>query len=299
MLERQPLISVVVPTRNRPTLLQDCLASLCSQDYCKDGYEIIVVDDGCVGKDTENLVRKFQGQQPHVRYLWQPHRGLNAARNLGLTESKGDPIIFVDDDIEAPPSWLGEFAAATRHYPNAAALGGPAYIRIEGKRSLPRTCEKCASVEDIETFSHGKHDRDVAWVIGANMAIRREAVHRVKLFNEHFTYGGGDEIEWQVRARRAGMPIIYVARAWLWHRRTQEDMHIKLLKKSFLRNKWYIRLSLETGENLPSLKCALKETVLSIGHALGRQCFMGMFKAAGNIGFIAGWLRWAIVRNSR
>lgn len=297
VLGAYPLVSVIVPTKNRPGLLSACLVSLCYQDYPKHQYEIVVVDDGSTDEKVEKAVRKFCGGEPRVHYVFQPPRGLNAARNRGVVEAQGDPVVFVDDDVEAPSGWLTALVAGSQQYPNAVALGGPVYMRVDGNGSLPRTCRECGTVETAEAFTYGPQDRDVDWVIGANMAIRRNALHRIGAFNEIFTYGGGDEVEWQIRAKQAGMSVVYVAGAWLWHKRTPEDMRIGLLKKSFLRNKWHIQLLLQTGGKLPSPKRALVATISDLRHALRKRCFMGMFRAAANLGFMAGYLRWGVIGN--
>src|SRR5438034_6680027 len=127
-----PLLCVAVPTRNRAALLRDCLASLVNQNFPADRYEIIVVDDGSTD-GTAAVVRQFQAvkQSPTVRYVLPEGRGLNAARNAGLQAARGDPIAFVDDDIEAPPSWLRAVVDGVDRHPEAHCLGGAIRLRLE------------------------------------------------------------------------------------------------------------------------------------------------------------------------
>jgi glycosyltransferase involved in cell wall biosynthesis len=102
------LISVVIPTFNRPDLLRRCLESLIVQTMDPLSFEIIVVADG-PSKSTEEAVAGLRDRisVPDVRYLESPvHRGPAAARNLGWKSARGTIIAFTDDDCIAQPGWL-------------------------------------------------------------------------------------------------------------------------------------------------------------------------------------------------
>ena len=90
------MISVVVPTRNRAELCRRAVESVLWQT-CGD-WECIVIDDG--GSDG---TRERLPDDPRIRYLWQEHRGANAARNAGIAEAQGEYVAFLDsDDIYLP-----------------------------------------------------------------------------------------------------------------------------------------------------------------------------------------------------
>ena len=74
-----------------------------------------------------------------VRYVPPgPARGLNAARNTGLRESRAPLIAFVDDDVFVPPGWLEALVEGAQRNPDAGAFGGPIRARLEGRP--PRSC---------------------------------------------------------------------------------------------------------------------------------------------------------------
>ncbi len=95
-------ISVVITTFNRPDFLQEALIGVSLQEL--SAYEIIIIDD-CSTKSYDEvfpLVEKL-----HARYLKQTSGvGANAARNIGIKESSGDVIAFLDDDDIWLPSYL-------------------------------------------------------------------------------------------------------------------------------------------------------------------------------------------------
>jgi len=103
-------ISIVVPTRGRPQLLNRCVASLVLQDFDRRRFEIIVVDDG-PSRDTHDVVAGWithtEGNGPAITYLpsFGPH-GPAAARNQGWRAARGDIIAFTDDDTIARSDWL-------------------------------------------------------------------------------------------------------------------------------------------------------------------------------------------------
>ncbi len=93
-----PMISVIIPTYNRASLLGEAIQSVQNQDYfARKGsscFELIVVDDGSTD-NTKKVVRSF-GKR--VKYHFQPNRGVSAARNRGLSLAQGDFISFLDSD---------------------------------------------------------------------------------------------------------------------------------------------------------------------------------------------------------
>jgi glycosyltransferase involved in cell wall biosynthesis len=106
----QPLVSVILPTKDRPALLQDALASLVAQDY--PHWEAIVVNDG--GADITTLA---QAADPQGRVRVIAHatsRGLPAARNTGLEQARGEIICYLDDDDLYRQDHLATVVAAMR-----------------------------------------------------------------------------------------------------------------------------------------------------------------------------------------
>jgi O-antigen biosynthesis protein len=91
-----PLVSVVIPTYNRAQLVARALDSVLAQSF-RD-FEALVIDDGSTD-DTAGVVRRYVQMDTRVRYLRQhPNRGVGAARNVGLRESRGELIAFLDSD---------------------------------------------------------------------------------------------------------------------------------------------------------------------------------------------------------
>jgi glycosyltransferase involved in cell wall biosynthesis len=89
-----PLVSVIVPTLNRPAMLKEALASIASQTYTP--IEIIVVNDA--GVEVEDVISALRFNQRIVYLKHATNKGLPAARNTGLKAASGDYVAYLDDD---------------------------------------------------------------------------------------------------------------------------------------------------------------------------------------------------------
>ena len=111
-----PPVSVVVPTRNRASLLPRLLASLAAQDY--PDHEVVVVDDASED-GTAGILAAWAGEGRRVLRLDAP-TGSYAARNRGWRVARGEIVAFTDDDCLPEPGWVSGLAAALQ---TSAALG--------------------------------------------------------------------------------------------------------------------------------------------------------------------------------
>ncbi|RLD55871.1 MAG: hypothetical protein DRJ01_16045 [Bacteroidetes bacterium] len=90
---KNPFFSIIIPTYNRAHMIGGTIQSVLNQIY--DNFELIVVDDG--GTDnTKDVVNKFDDDR--IKYYWKENGERGAARNYGVSKSKGDYINFLDSD---------------------------------------------------------------------------------------------------------------------------------------------------------------------------------------------------------
>jgi glycosyltransferase involved in cell wall biosynthesis len=93
-----PLVSIVIPTKNRCELLEQALDSIHAQTY--SNWEVIVVDDGSTDR-TADLVQRHRKQDQRVRWIVRPENepaGGSACRNFGFARATGEYTIFLDSD---------------------------------------------------------------------------------------------------------------------------------------------------------------------------------------------------------
>ncbi|MDW5593631.1 glycosyltransferase family A protein [Conexibacter stalactiti] len=270
-----PPATIVVPTRDRPGYLDVALASLAPQAAAL-GAELLVVLDG----PDETSAAVAAGRNARVVAFDAP-RGLNAARNAGVDAAFADLIVFVDDDVHAPPSWLGALLAAVAATPERDVFTGPIRAVLEG--GGPHLCGRDAP--PITAFDAGPADTDVPLGWGANLAIRRSAFETVGRFDESI-HNGGDEEEWQERHRGAGGHVRYVAAAALDHRRTAADATLrKLARAGYHRGRAGRRNDVRKGA-APSLGRELLTFAGCCLHVPRRLCLGGVIMAAHSAGRI-------------
>jgi O-antigen biosynthesis protein len=101
-----PLVSVIVPTYNRPEFLLSCLRSL--REQRAHDFEVIVVNDGGIG--VEEIVKTY-GKPNATQYINHiKNKGLGAARNTGIKISRGKYILCLDDDDTFYPCHIFDLA---------------------------------------------------------------------------------------------------------------------------------------------------------------------------------------------
>ncbi len=116
-----PSVSTIIPTCNRPAFLREALASVLAQTY--QDNEILVVDDGSTNaaRDaTRQIVEEYaRARSGPIRYLFQPQRGVSAARNRGVAASQGELLAFLDSDDIWQPEKLAHQVAFFAAQPTA------------------------------------------------------------------------------------------------------------------------------------------------------------------------------------
>lgn len=240
-----PSFSVIIPTYQRPKQLYSCLEALAQQDYPKESFEVIVVDDG--GCDSlDHVIDSFR-ESINVTLLRQPHAGPAAARNEGAAAAKGKYFVFTDDDCLAPPNWLRVFHKRVTELPEAAFSGRAVnillrnpyataseallthlrgyYNTVPGQASFVTSNNLCFPAKmfrniggyDTRFPRAGAEDRELCdrWLLyGYAMDYTDESlVHHAHMLDfrrylsQHFAYGRGAFIYHQKRIQSGRKPL--------------------------------------------------------------------------------------------
>ncbi|MBD3246520.1 MAG: glycosyltransferase [Candidatus Omnitrophica bacterium] len=93
-MNEAPFFSVIIPAYNRSDFLKIAMESVLEQTFTD--YELIIVDDGSTD-DSRDLIAQYL-PHPQINAFQQDHRGVSAARNLGLRHARGEYVCFLDSD---------------------------------------------------------------------------------------------------------------------------------------------------------------------------------------------------------
>ncbi len=268
-----PTASIVIPTRARPAYLEVALSSVIPQ-AARAGAEVIVVNDG----DDPSTAAVAQRHDARVVSLERPS-GVSAGRNAGARAARGDLIVLIDDDVNAPTEWLDAVVSGAERYPSYGVFGGPIQPVLEG--GGPRACGRESA--PITSLDLGPHDRDTKLVWGANMAFRRRAFETVGPFDETLL-DCGDEEDWLGRYIAGGGRVRYLAAARVEHRRVAADATVRALSRAaYGRGRAARRYDAHRGEAPP--KAAELRTLAGCGwHIVRRRCANGLVLAAHSAG---------------
>ena len=215
-------VSIVIGTRDRPESLRRCLESIAAQT--RPPAEVLIVDDGSL--EPRDALAPLIGAGIRARYFNKSATpGLTRSRNLGIRESTGEVVMFLDDDVIIEPRYLEAIARVYERHPDAAGVGGRLLGGLPSwpKRLFLRTFLLDAA-EDGRILPNGigvlirTIDRvtPVQWFSGCNMSYRRSVFDQV-MFDEEFAGNGwGDDRDFSYTVSRSRV-LLAAPDATLWH----------------------------------------------------------------------------------
>ncbi len=236
LLSHPPLASIVVPVVDRPEALRLCLGDLIAQEYPRDAFEIVVVDNSPRTSGAAPVVREMAHRGAHIRYVREAIAGSSRARNRGLRAAKHDIVAFVDGDVRVDRGWLASVAVAMSDEQVGCVTGMIQPLAFD--TAAQRHLESWAG--HAKGFHRQVFDRDgdatrgplypyaaAVFGSGANMSFRRNVLESLGGFDTALGAGrparGGEDIAAFLDVILAGWRIVYEPAAIVWHRHAEDD----------------------------------------------------------------------------
>ncbi len=192
----QTFISVIIPARNEADQIRDCLDSIMEQQYPKELFEVIVVDDHSTD-ETEAIVSSLAKDGVRLIKLADHlnHRSINsykkAAIEAGIVEATGELIVSTDADCKAPLNWL-RFLASYYEISGKAFVAAP--VQFEGEQN---TFERFQSLDFIGMMlitGGAIQDKLFHMCNGANLAYSKALFTAVGGFEGVDQLASGDDM---------------------------------------------------------------------------------------------------------
>jgi GT2 family glycosyltransferase len=206
----RPRFSIIIPTYNRPTALEACLASLERLDYQTDDFEVLVVDDG--GRTPlDGVVEPFKSKMK-MTLIRQENAGPAGARNNGARRAKGEFLAFTDDDCAPDAGWLKALDGALTADPGALAGGHT----MNGLNHNAYSEASQLLIDYLyEYFGDKRPER--RFFTTNNVAISRERFNEIGGFDASFKRAAAEDRDFCGRGRVAGLRMVYAPKAVVWH----------------------------------------------------------------------------------
>lgn len=275
----EPLVSVVVPTRDRPNRLARCLTAL-ERQTAHEWSEIVVVDDG--SKDP-SAVKSVVAGRPRTRLVRQPPAGPAAARNNGIRAARGRYVCFTDDDCEPWADWVERMAGSLRD--GAAVTAGRTLNGAPGN-PFDEASELIGTALSTTAPNGGG---GIAFARSNNLASVKDLLAKIP-FDESYPDAAGEDRAWCARVSAAGYVLHSEPAACVVH-------HQELTFRSFLRQQvrygqGAFRFRRRGPEPRPLEPAAFYAALLR--RAFGQGFRVGLLvaaaQAATTVGFLCAWI---------
>ncbi len=246
------MISVVIPTYDRPDLLKETLSSLAKCKIPATYRELVVIENG-MKTGAEILVAQLP-EKLNARYMFVKQGNKSNALNEAIASVDGGVVIFTDDDARFSSGFITAYAEASAKYKEGVYFGGPVMIDKDDpfpdwmEPLLPHSARGYDLVNERMNNSY----------LGINWAAFASDIKKLGGFDIRFGPGSstgatGQETDMQRRMKQAGMKQIDVLDAVVWHRVTKASY-----KEEWLVNR-YFKYGISKGVKKHTLKDMLLE----------------------------------------
>lgn len=218
-----PLVSIIIPTRDRLELLELCIGSL-QDKTAYTQFEIIIVDNGSVESRTLAFFDQIRSDRVRVVRDESPFN-FSKLNNLGAREAKGSILCLMNNDIEIlTPEWLDEMVSfacqkeigcvgARLWYPDGRLQHGGVVLGVGG---VANHAHYRQSKEAHGYFGRAMLHQSYSAVTAACLVVRREVYEAVNGLDEDFAVAFND-VDFCLRVRAQGLRNVWTPYAEMVH----------------------------------------------------------------------------------
>ena len=201
-----PLVSVVIITRDREKELQRCIKSILNNTY--KNIEIIIFDNG--SQTSSRIIQIFLSSLKYnfdinIKYIKSPPKGFAEMRRIAVDNSIGEIIMNIDDDCVAEKHVIPQIIKRFMSDETIGIVGGEmTNVGFKGKEKFKGT----GRIGKNGRYEVVRDPKDAEVFGSANMSIRREAFDEVGGYDSFFS-GGLEEADITLRIKKKGYKVVY------------------------------------------------------------------------------------------
>lgn len=212
-------MSIIIPTFNGASRIDNCLDALLKQQTVDRDVEILVVNDGSTD-NTADMVTRYSG----IRLVSQANAGPAAARNRGASEARGTIILFTDDDCVPLSNWLD---AMIKPFDDPEVVGAKGVYRTRQKSLVARFVQ----VEYEDRYRMMADLDSIDFIDTYSAAFRRDRFLEMTGYDTSFPVACAEDVELSYRMSARGWKMKFVPAAIVYH--THPDTLWQYLKKKY------------------------------------------------------------------
>lgn len=173
--------SIIIPVFNKSDDIRACLKSVLAQTY--PDFEVLVIDDGSTD-ESASIINGFNDSR--LKYIYKNNGGVSSARNLGIRESSGDWITFMDADDIMYPNALSVYYGLIKKYPLTNFVVAST---DQSNKKYPRR-EYDYLVRDYDLMNAISYAKSGFSLVHTDcVCVKRQMFDSVGAFNENYTHG--------------------------------------------------------------------------------------------------------------
>ena len=197
-------VSIIIPVYNVEKYIERCLESVLNQDFTE--YEVIIVNDGSTDS-SGYICDKYARNNKNIRVIHKINEGVSSARNLGIVNSKGEYIGFVDPDDFIDTNMYKLLYENAKENNSDIAICSVNEIRERNIKTEDNTGEiiKYSRIDAINGYFNDKYPFNHNYL--CNKLFKREIFKNVRL-NEEITYQEDSEV--MIKLLDRSETIIYI-----------------------------------------------------------------------------------------
>jgi hypothetical protein len=200
---------IISDTLSQGMLLVDMLA-LCTQDFPRGQYEVILPDLGLLSTEEKALLAEFEKQYPNFRVIKYSGKGRSAMMNEAVRLSRGELLFFVESHCLVHRTWLREFVDVFKNKKVQAALG---YIKTVPTSSWVGQAEELSRKKVMESFE--RLDVSDSYFDAHNVGITRKCFDAMGGLPENLPIMA--EFALGAQLHKNGIKIVHFPQSKIWH----------------------------------------------------------------------------------